>query len=97
MPTFISYVSWTDQGIKNVKDSPSRLEAVRAMIRDQGGEVKGVYLTSGETDMVLITEAPDGDVVARVSLAAGAMGNVRTRTVRAWSESEFQKLISDMP
>lgn len=97
MPTFITYVSWTDEGIKNVKDAPNRLEAAKGLIKNLGGEVKGVYLTSGETDIVFISEAPDGDAVAKVALTVGAQGNVRTRTVRAWTEDEFQQLVSELP
>lgn len=97
MPTFISYVSWTDQGIKNIKEAPGRLEIVKARIKELGGEVKDFYLTTGETDMVLICEAPDGEVVASLSLEAASNGNVRTKTVRAWNEKEFQKIVSKLP
>ncbi len=48
MPTFISFVNWTDQGIKNVKDSPNRVEAAKAVLRELGGEVKDIYVTSGQ-------------------------------------------------
>ena len=81
MPTFISYVNWTDQGIKNVKDAPNRAEAAKGLIRDMGGEIKDIYITSGENDIVLIADVPDGDVMAKLALAVGAQGNVRTRTV----------------
>ena len=97
MPTFISYVNWTDQGIRDVKESPHRAEAAKALIRDLGGEVKDLYITSGENDIVLIAEVPDGDVMAKLALAVGAQGNVRTRTVRAWTEEEFQELLSQIP
>lgn len=97
MPTFISQVKWTDQGVANVKDSPNRLEAARAAIKDLGGEIKDVYITTGEYDILVITEAPDGDVIAKFSLAIAAQGNVRTSTVRGFSEAEFQQIINDLP
>jgi uncharacterized protein with GYD domain len=59
--------------------------------------VKQVYLTSGENDLLVIVDTPNGDNVAKFALALGALGNVRTRTARAWPEAEFQKLISELP
>ncbi len=97
MPTFISLVNWTDQGIKNVKDAPNRLEAARAAFKAMGGEIKDVYVTSGQYDIVVIADAPDGDVMAKFALAIGAQGNVRTATNRAFTEDEFQKIVSDLP
>jgi uncharacterized protein with GYD domain len=97
MPTFISHVKWTDQGVKNVKDSPNRLEAARAAIKELGGEIKDVYITTGEYDVLVITEAPDGDVIAKFSLAIAAQGNVRTSTTRGFTEAEFQQIVTALP
>ncbi len=60
MATFISQVKWTDQGIRNIKNSPNRLETARDALRDLGGEIKDVYFTPGENDLLLIVEAPEG-------------------------------------
>jgi uncharacterized protein with GYD domain len=62
-----------------------------------GAEVKEVYLTSGDDDVLIIVDAPSGDNVTKFALALGSQGNVRTRTARAWPQSEFQKLISELP
>ena len=62
-----------------------------------GVEIKEVYLTSGDDDLILILDTPNGDNVAKFALALGALGNVRTRMARAWPQSEFQKLISELP
>ena len=97
MPTFISFVNWTDQGIKNVKEAPNRLEAARAALKGLGGEVKDVYVTNGQYDMVVIADAPDGDAMATFALDVGAQGNVRTETVRGFTEGEFQKIVSNLP
>ena len=97
MPTFITFVNWTDQGIRNIKEAPHRAEAASALLQKLGGEVKDVYLTSGEQDIVLIAEAPDGDVMAKFALAVGSQGNVRTNTTRAWTQKEFEKIVSDLP
>jgi uncharacterized protein with GYD domain len=97
MPTFILSLNWTDQGIRAVKDGPKRSSAARELAQKVGVEVKQIYLTSGENDLVVIVDAPNGDNVAKFALALGALGNVRTRTARAWPEAEFQKLISELP
>jgi uncharacterized protein with GYD domain len=94
---FITSVNWTDQGIRNVKDAPKRAQAARDLAKKVGVEMKELYLTSGDTDMVAILETANGDNVAKFAMAIGAMGNVRTRTARAWTQSEMQKLISELP
>ena len=97
MPMFICSLKWTDQGIRSVKDAPKRAQASRELAKKLGIEIKEVYLTSGENDLLLIVESSSGDNVAKFALATGSLGNVRTRTVRAWSESEFAKLLSELP
>ncbi len=97
MLTFITYINFTDQGIKNIKDSPKRVQAGKALLKKMGGRVKQVYLTSGDSDAVLIAEVPDGNVMAKFAMALGSLGNVRTTTVRAWPEAEFKKMVSELP
>ena len=97
MPTFITFVNWTDQGIRNIKEAPHRAEAARALLQKMGGKVKDIYITSGSQDIVFIADAPDGDIMAKFALAVGSQGNVRTNTTRAWSENEFAKIISELP
>jgi uncharacterized protein with GYD domain len=94
---FISHLSWTDQGIRSVKDAPKRTQAARELAKKFGIEIKQVYLTSGDSDLLVILDAPDGDAVAKFAMTIGGMGNARTRTVRAWSEAEFLKLVADLP
>ena len=77
--------------------SPKRSNAAKELAKKCGVEIKQVYLTSGENDLLLIVESPSGDNVAKFALATGSLGNVRTRTVRAWSEPEFAKLLSELP
>ena len=97
MPTFILTLNWTDQGIRAVKDAPKRSQAAKELAKKLGVEVKQVYLTSGEHDLLIIVEAPSGDNVAKFALATSSLGNVRTSTARAWPEAEFHKLISELP
>ena len=97
MPRFILSLNWTEQGIRSVKDAPKRAQASRELAKKVGVEIKEVYLTSGADDLLIIVDAPSGDNVAKFALALGSQGNVRTQTARAWPESEFQKLISELP
>src|ERR1700716_2713458 len=97
MATFILTLNWTEQGIRAVKDAPKRAEASKELARKVGVEIKEVYLTSGDNDLLIIVDSPNGDNVAKFALALGSQGNVRTRTARAWPQAEFQKLISELP
>ncbi len=97
MLTFIVSINFTDQGIKNIKGSPKRMQAGKALLKKMGGRVKQVYLTSGDSDAVLIAEVPDGNVMAKFAMALGSLGNVRTKTVRAWPEAEFKKMVAELP
>jgi uncharacterized protein with GYD domain len=97
MPAFICSLGWTEQGIKAVKDAPKRAKAARDLAAKLGVEIKQVYLTSGDDDLLVIVEAANGDNVAKFALALSSQGNVRTRTARAWSEAEMAKLISELP
>ena len=97
MPTFLLSLNWTDQGIRAVKDAPKRAQAARELAGKVGVEIKEVYLTSGDNDLLVIVDAPNGENVAKFALMLGSQGNVRTRTVRAWPQAEFHKLISELP
>jgi uncharacterized protein with GYD domain len=96
MATFISLVNFTDQGIRNVKDSPGRYEAFKAVAEKVGGTVKSVYYTMGNYDMVLIVEGSD-EAAMTAMLKVGSLGNVRTETLRGFSVEEMKKIISKMP
>jgi uncharacterized protein with GYD domain len=97
MATYITLGRYTQQGMSKIKESPSRLEALRGATQKAGGATKGFYLTMGRYDFVLMTEAPSDDVIARLTLATGALGNVTTETLRAFTEDEFKKLVSSLP
>ncbi len=97
MPMFIISMSWTDQGIRKIKDAAARLKYGRELAEKFRVEYKSVYLTSGDSDLVVIVDTPNGDNVAKFVLALCSRGNVRTRTCRAWPEAEYLKLISELP
>ena len=69
MPTFILSLNWTEQGIRSVKDSPKRAQAARDLGKKLGVEIKQVFLTSGESDLLLVVDAADGDSIAKFALA----------------------------
>ncbi len=94
---FILSLNWTDQGIRSIKDAPKRAQAARELGKKVGVEIKQVYLTSGESDLVVIAETASGDNMAKFAMALGMQGNVRTRTARAWPMEEFQKLVAELP
>lgn len=97
MPTFILSLSWTDQGIRHIKDMPKRVQAGRDLAKKLKVDIKHVYLTTGKSDVLLIAETDNGDNIAKFAMALGALGNVHSRTVRAWPEAEFLKLVSELP
>jgi uncharacterized protein with GYD domain len=97
MPMFMISMNWTDQAIRAIKEARQRAQYGRELGKKFGVEYKALYMTSGDTDLVAIVEAPNGDVVAKFALALSSRGNVRTRTRRAWPETEYLKLISELP
>jgi uncharacterized protein with GYD domain len=94
---FVCSLSFTDQGIRSIKDGPNRAKAARELAAKLGVDIKQVYLTSGQDDLLVIAEASNGDNVAKWALALSSRGNVRTRTARAWTDQEYLKLISELP
>lgn len=96
MPTYASLLSYTDQGIRNVKESPARLDAAKKAFQAQGAELKQFFLMMGQYDILIIAEAPNDEAVAKVTLALGSLGNVRTQTCRVFPEPEFRKLLASL-
>jgi uncharacterized protein with GYD domain len=97
MATYISFVKWTEQGIKHAKDAPKRLDAFEAAVKAAGGKLKDAYLVMGEYDLIVVTEAPNDEAVARLSLATAMQGNVRTVTSRAFTREECTKILGGLP
>jgi uncharacterized protein with GYD domain len=94
---FIMSLNFTDQGIRGIKDAPKRATAARDLAKKLGVEIKHLYLTSGDSDLVVITETANGDNMAKFALALGSLGNVRSRTARAWTAEEYQKIVAALP
>ena len=96
MTTYFILINWTDQGIKNIKDSPKRVDAARKAVKGIGGEVKAFYMLQGRYDAVIILEMPNDETLAKFLLKIGSLGNVRTTTLRAYPETEYRKIIADL-
>lgn len=97
MATYIILFRLTQQGIKNIKESPARIDAAKRTFQTMGAEVKEFYSVMGRYDTVFVVEAPDDETIAKASLAIGSLGNVRTETLRAFTEDEYRKIVADLP
>jgi len=95
MATFISLLSFTDQGIRSVKESPKRAEAVKAMAKKMGVTIKEMYWTLGHYDLVVVLEGDD-EAVTSTLLKVGSLGNVRSETLRAFSAAEFGRIVGNI-
>ena len=93
MSSYILLTQWTDQGIKNAKGAPKRQQDAREMAKKFGVEWKSVYMTMGAYDFVMTIEAPDDAAVAKFVLSLCALGNVRTTTLKAFTETEYRAII----
>jgi len=94
MPHFVTLLRYTPQGIAKIKESPTRLDAGRKAAEKVGGKIHAFYLTTGQYDAVIISEFPNDEALAKFSLSVGALGNVTTETLRAFTEAEYRNIVS---
>jgi uncharacterized protein with GYD domain len=97
MPTFICFLNWTDQGVKNAKDAGKRNQAAKSVAEKLGGRVLSTYITTGQYDVVATLDMPSGEAMAKFVTAVAASGNARTTTVRGFTPEEFAKLAAEAP
>jgi uncharacterized protein with GYD domain len=97
MPKYIFLLKMTDQGIKTVKDLPKRVANARQAIEKSGGKWLDWNLTMGEYDAVGTSEMPSDEAAVTFALALGSLGNVRSTTLKAFSESEMIKIVGKLP
>ena len=97
MATYVLLLNFTDQGIRNVKDTTKRAEAFKRIADKAGAKVKEVYWTLGQYDGLLIFEAPEEATATALGLSLGSLGNVRTQTLRAFSAEEIGRVLAKMP
>ena len=95
MPSFITLCNFTEQGARNVKQSPDRFQAYKQAAEQAGVTVKSVHWTEGAYDIVIITEGPE-DAVMSLALKTAALGNVKTQTLRGYTEKEMRGLVSKL-
>jgi len=97
MPTYITLLKFTQKGIEKIKESPSRLDASKKVIKAAGGELRAFFLTMGSYDAVCISEAPDDTAYSKAILSIASKGAVQTETLRAFPEDEYRKIIAALP
>ncbi|CAB3726951.1 GYD domain-containing protein [Paraburkholderia rhynchosiae] len=97
MATYIVLAQFTDQGIRNIKNSPQRAGQAAEMARSFGCEMKEIYWTMGQYDIVTIVEAPDEQSFMSFGFALGSAGNVKTQTLRAFTKEEFGACLGKLP
>ena len=93
MPTFVSLINWTEKGIANFKDTPKRAAAFEEILTKHGAKLKEILWTIGPYDIVSVVEAPDDETATAALLEVGALGNVRTTTLRAFNRKELEGVI----
>jgi uncharacterized protein with GYD domain len=92
LPSFVVLGNWTEQGIRNVQDAPKRIRETHGIVEKAGGKMQ-LFYTLGKFDFVIIVEVPNDDAVMAILLCLGSMGNVRTTTMKAWTEAEGAKIL----
>lgn len=98
MASYLVLFGFTTQGMQRIKESPKRVEAAKQVVRQMGGEVRAFYAILGSPhDTMFVLEAPNDEAVAKMVLAIGAQGNVRTETHRIFTEEEFKKVVGSLP
>ncbi len=96
MPHYVTLLKWTEQGIRNAKESPKRVDQASALFKQLGAKLNAFYYTMGEYDAVAISEAANDEVAFQVALQIGGQGNVRTTTLKAWTVDEATKVFAKL-
>jgi len=96
LPHYILLINWREQGIIKIKDSSDRYNSFKTSVEKVGGKLIGGYYTFGEYDVVIIIEAPNDETVMSLMLKVGSAGNVRSKTLKAFSAEEGMKIIKDL-
>jgi uncharacterized protein with GYD domain len=94
VPTYVSLINWTEQGIKNFPDTTKRAEDFTKLVEASGGKVRELVWTVGEYDIVSVVEFPDEESSVAALLQQGSAGNIRTNTMRAFSAGEIEAIVA---
>ncbi len=96
MPTYVTLIQWTDQGARNSNDTIQRARTFRGDVERRGGKLLSIYWTQGHYDLVATVEAPDDQTAMAAVLAVCGLGNVRTETLRAFTETEMEAILQQV-
>ena len=97
MPMYVILIQFTQKGMEAIREGPVRLDAARREFQDRGARLKDFYLVTGRYDAVAVSEVPDDETAAKLSLAIASRGNSRTETLRAFTEEEYRRIVADLP
>ena len=97
MTVYIMLMNWTDQGIKNIRSAPKRADTAKFLAKSCGAEIKELYLTMGEYDLIAMVEAEKDEAVTKFTLALASIGNVRCSSLKAYSEEEYRHIVETLP
>lgn len=96
MPAYVTLFNWTEQGIRDVKETGKRIQTGREAWEKSGGHLIGIWWTLGQYDGVIIHEAPDDETATRLLIQTGLQGNIRTTTMRAFGEEEIGRIVQGL-
>jgi uncharacterized protein with GYD domain len=94
MSTYVSLINWTEQGVRNFRDTIKRAEAFSGLVKGAGGTIRELLWTVGEYDIVHVTEFPDDESGVAALLELGSAGNIRAHTLRAFNAAEMAAIIN---
>ena len=95
MPVFVVLGNWTDVGLRNAKDAPARIKDTHKAVAEAGGKMQ-LYYTLGQYDFIMVLDVPDDKTIVAILVWLGSKGNVRTKTLKAWTEDEAAKVLADI-
>lgn len=97
MATYVVLINFTEKGIQNIKESTERSEAFDRTVRNAGGTVRDIFWTLGSYDGVVVLDMPDDESATALMISIGALGNVRSETLRAFDVEEFSEIVKKLP
>ncbi len=97
MATFVTLYRFTENGARELKESPRRIEAIKKAYKEAGTEVKQFYALMGQYDTMIVAEAPSEEVMMKLNVWVDSMGYVSSQTMRAFNEAEWKKMCEEIP
>ena len=97
MPVYITLLNYTQTGVERIKNAPDRLDDAKKVFTEFGGKITSFYSVMGQYDAVVISDVPTDDLAAKIALKIASMGNIRSETMRAYTEDEYRRIINELP